>query len=80
MNYTEGNLEGCRDMLLHPSMVPGLADTGAHVGSMQDAMNATYLLTYVSAPTLGLHGFIDQHDRCRDPDGRPSLCAVGARP
>ena len=51
MNYTEGNLEGCRDMLLHPSMVPGLADTGAHVGSMQDAMNATYLLTYVSAPT-----------------------------
>ena len=54
MNYTEGNLEGCRDMLLHPSMVPGLADTGAHVGSMQDAMNATYLLTYVSAPTLGL--------------------------
>ena len=80
MNYTEGNLEGCRDMLLHPSMVPGLADTGAHVGSMQDAMNATYLLTYVSASTPGLHGFVDQHDRCRDPDGRPSLCAVGARP
>ena len=76
MNYTEGNLEGCRDMLLHPSMVPGLADTGAHVGSMQDAMNATYLLTYVSAPTLGL-GFVG---RCRDPDGRPSLRAVGARP
>ena len=33
-------------MLLHPCMVPGLADTGAHVGSMQDAMNATFLLSY----------------------------------
>eukprot|EP01043_Picozoa_sp_COSAG02_P001694 COSAG02_NODE_36_length_48934_cov_144.851029_19_plen_560_part_00 len=46
MNYTEGNLDGCREMLLHPCTVPGLADTGAHVGSMQDAMNATYLLSY----------------------------------
>ena len=36
MNYTEGNLEGCRDMLLHPSMVPGLADTGAQLALDQD--------------------------------------------
>ena len=31
-NYADGNLEACREMLVHPDTVFGLGDGGAHVG------------------------------------------------
>jgi N-acyl-D-aspartate/D-glutamate deacylase len=45
LNYTEGHLDAVRQMLLHEHTVPGLADGGAHVGTICDASFATTLLT-----------------------------------
>jgi N-acyl-D-aspartate/D-glutamate deacylase len=45
-NYTEFNLDCCRDMIAHPDTVQGLGDGGAHVGIISDASFATYLLTH----------------------------------
>jgi N-acyl-D-aspartate/D-glutamate deacylase len=46
VSYGGGNLDRVRDMLVHPNTIPGLADGGAHAGSICDASFATYLLTH----------------------------------
>jgi N-acyl-D-aspartate/D-glutamate deacylase len=46
LNYAEGDLEPVRDMLLHPHAVLGLADGGAHVGTICDASFPTTMLTH----------------------------------
>lgn len=45
-NYTDGDLENVRTMLMHPNCVAGLADAGAHVGVIADHSSATTLLTH----------------------------------
>jgi N-acyl-D-aspartate/D-glutamate deacylase len=45
-NYTTGDLEPAREMLLDPNTIPGLSDGGAHVGTICDASFPTYLLTH----------------------------------
>jgi N-acyl-D-aspartate/D-glutamate deacylase len=44
-NYADGNLDATGEMLAHPHTVPGLADGGAHVGTICDASFPTTLLT-----------------------------------
>jgi N-acyl-D-aspartate/D-glutamate deacylase len=44
-NYADGNLDAAGEMLAHPHTVPGLADGGAHVGTICDASFPTTLLT-----------------------------------
>jgi len=46
LNYVDGNLDGCHEMLTHPHTVPGLADGGAHVGTICDGSFPTTLLAY----------------------------------
>jgi N-acyl-D-aspartate/D-glutamate deacylase len=46
LNYIDGNLDGCHEMLTHPHTVPGLADGGAHVGTICDGSFPTTLLAY----------------------------------
>jgi len=46
LNYTEGNLDNARTMMLHEHTVPGLSDGGAHVGTICDASFPTTLLTH----------------------------------
>lgn len=45
-NYSDGNLDATREMLVHPNTVPGLSDGGAHVGTVCDASFPTTLLTH----------------------------------
>ncbi len=45
-NYCGLNLEAVREMLVHPLSLPGLADGGAHVGTICDASFPTFLLSY----------------------------------
>ena len=45
-NYADGNLDCCRDMILHDNTVMGLGDGGAHVGIICDASFVTTLLTH----------------------------------
>jgi N-acyl-D-aspartate/D-glutamate deacylase len=44
-NYTAGTLDVCAEMLAHPLTVHGLADGGAHVGTICDGGAGTYLLS-----------------------------------
>ncbi len=46
LNYVDGRLDACREMLVHPYTVPGLADGGAHVGTICDGSFPTTLLQY----------------------------------
>jgi len=46
LNYVDGNLDACHDMLVHPHTVPGLGDGGAHVGTICDGSFPTTLLAY----------------------------------
>ena len=46
LNYAEGNLDAVREMLDHEHTVVGLADGGAHVGTICDASFPTTLLTH----------------------------------
>jgi N-acyl-D-aspartate/D-glutamate deacylase len=46
LNYSDGNLEPVREMLLHPTSAFGLGDGGAHAGQTCDASTTTYLLSY----------------------------------
>jgi N-acyl-D-aspartate/D-glutamate deacylase len=46
LNYIDGNLDCCHEMLTHPHTVPGLADGGAHVGTICDGSFPTTLLSY----------------------------------
>ena len=45
LNYRDGNLDAVGEMLAHPNTVVGLADGGAHVGTICDASFPTTLLT-----------------------------------
>ena len=45
LNYVDGDLDATGEMLAHPHTVPGLADGGAHVGTICDASFPTTLLT-----------------------------------
>ena len=45
LNYNDGNLDAVGEMLAHPNTVVGLADGGAHVGTICDASFPTTLLT-----------------------------------
>jgi N-acyl-D-aspartate/D-glutamate deacylase len=45
-NYTDGNLDTTREMLLHPQAALGLSDGGAHCGVICDASTPTYMLTH----------------------------------
>lgn len=45
-NYNDGNLDVVRTMLMHPRALWGLSDAGAHVGTVCDASNATFLLSH----------------------------------
>ncbi|MBM4357013.1 MAG: amidohydrolase family protein [Deltaproteobacteria bacterium] len=45
-NYAEWNLENVRAMMTHPLALPGLSDSGAHVGTICDASFPTFLLAY----------------------------------
>ncbi|QXC60792.1 amidohydrolase family protein [Aquihabitans sp. G128] len=46
LNYGDGNLDAAGEMLAHPNTVVGLADGGAHVGTICDASFPTTLLTH----------------------------------
>jgi N-acyl-D-aspartate/D-glutamate deacylase len=45
-NYSENNLDACREMILSDHTVMGLGDGGAHVGTICDASFITTLLTH----------------------------------
>jgi N-acyl-D-aspartate/D-glutamate deacylase len=45
LNYADGNLDPTHDMLANDHTVPGLADGGAHVGTICDGSFPTTLLT-----------------------------------
>ncbi|MDN5003065.1 amidohydrolase family protein [Bradyrhizobium sp. GCM10027634] len=46
LNYSDGNLDATREMLMDPQSVPGLSDGGAHCCIICDASFPTYLLTH----------------------------------
>ena len=46
LNYTDGNLDPVREMLLHPTTSFGLGDGGAHCGQTCDASTTTFMLSY----------------------------------
>ncbi len=46
LNYADGNLDAAGEMLTHPNTVVGLADGGAHVGTICDASFPTTLLAH----------------------------------
>jgi len=46
LNYVDGRLDACSEMLAHPYTVPGLGDGGAHVGTICDGSFPTTLLQY----------------------------------
>src|SRR4051794_30135754 len=45
LNYADGNLDAVGEMLAHPNAIVGLADGGAHVGTICDASFPTTMLT-----------------------------------
>jgi N-acyl-D-aspartate/D-glutamate deacylase len=46
LNYVDGRLDACHEMLVHPHTVPGLGDGGAHVGTICDGSFPTTLLQH----------------------------------
>jgi len=46
LNYSEGNLDATREMLVHPTTVFGLGDGGAHAGQTCDASTTTFMLSF----------------------------------
>jgi N-acyl-D-aspartate/D-glutamate deacylase len=46
LNYSHGNLDAAREMLVHPTSAFGLGDGGAHAGQTCDASTTTFLLSY----------------------------------
>ena len=46
LNYSDGNLDAAREMLVHPTSAFGLGDGGAHAGQTCDASTTTFLLTH----------------------------------
>lgn len=46
LNYSYGNLDQAREMMLHPASALGLGDGGAHCGVICDASMPTFMLTH----------------------------------
>jgi N-acyl-D-aspartate/D-glutamate deacylase len=46
LNFSDSNLDAVREMMVHPHTVFGLADGGAHVGTICDASASTTTLTH----------------------------------
>ena len=46
LNYSNGNSDVTREMLLHPAAILGLSDGGAHCASICDASQPTWMLTH----------------------------------
>lgn len=46
LNYSNGNLDPARQMLLHPRAATGLGDGGAHCGVICDASQPTFMITH----------------------------------
>ncbi|WP_426573040.1 N-acyl-D-amino-acid deacylase family protein [Aquihabitans sp. McL0605] len=46
LNYSDGHSDSTREMILHPAAVLGLADGGAHVGTICDASMPTWMMTH----------------------------------
>src|SRR5262249_42440072 len=46
LNYSDGNLDAAREMLVHPTATFGLGDGGAHAGQTCDASTTTFMLSY----------------------------------
>jgi N-acyl-D-amino-acid deacylase len=46
LNYALGDLDHVHDMMLHPQGLLGLADGGAHTGTICDASMPTFMLTH----------------------------------
>ena len=46
LNFTDGSLDAVREMMVHPRAVFGLADGGAHVGTISDASATTTTMTH----------------------------------
>jgi len=46
LNYSDFDFEAIREMLLHPQVVVGLGDGGAHCGLVCDASTPTFLLSH----------------------------------
>jgi N-acyl-D-amino-acid deacylase len=46
LNYSEGNADAIREMLMHPQGALGLGDGGAHCGIICDASIPTFMLTH----------------------------------
>ena len=46
LNYSNGDLDPAREMLLHPRAAAGLGDGGAHCGVICDASQPTFMLTH----------------------------------
>ena len=84
-NFADGDLEACREMLVHPDTVFGLGDGGAHVGIIADASFPTYALSHwardrghgrmpvgwvVAQLTSATAGAVGLHDRGVVAEGR----------
>jgi N-acyl-D-aspartate/D-glutamate deacylase len=67
LNYGGGNLDVVGEMLAHPWAVPGLADGGAHVGTICDASFPTTLLALWGRDRargrFGLPFLVERHTR-----------------
>jgi N-acyl-D-aspartate/D-glutamate deacylase len=67
LNYAGGNLDAVGEMLAHPGTVPGLADGGAHVGTICDASFPTTLLAHWGRDrtrgTLAVAFLVQRHTR-----------------
>jgi N-acyl-D-amino-acid deacylase len=68
MNYAHKSLDDCQEMLLHPDTVPGLGDTGAHLGFLSDPTSPSYLLTHwhrdrTSGPRFPLELAVKLHSK-----------------
>ncbi|MEL6956534.1 MAG: amidohydrolase family protein, partial [Pseudomonadota bacterium] len=46
LNYAQGTLDPCREMLMSEAALPGLSDGGAHVGMICDGSFPTTMLTH----------------------------------
>jgi hypothetical protein len=75
MNYHDDSCADCLEMLLFPGAIPGLGDSGAHLGFICDPTSHTHLLTYYArdrtrGPRLALEQVVKLHSAdCADAFG-----------
>ncbi len=46
VNYTDGNFDAIREMMMHPKAIMGLSDGGAHCGVICDVSMPSFMLTH----------------------------------